>query len=307
MNNRTTILVIAATVSLVIVTAILVGQLPSSAIAASPYMDNSSGQEQIAMSDEAHWKNQTQVVKQGTLSSPGEVAGPFQVIDILPAREDGNVYVGSITFTATKPIFVAPIQTFGVANETLDSTFGDLIVFPGGPNGTLISPAIITPQYSAPIESQIPIPETYSASVPFAGNGLAVGNLNGERFLISYTLEARVYVPEIEDDVQSAVTSQPEVNGTGVSIVMGAAGLNDTAYSPNPVRISVGENVTWVNNDLDGHTVTSMNFTSGDVGVEFDSSYMGLHRTFTHQFDEEGEFDYFCMLHPNMVGKVIVE
>jgi plastocyanin len=247
------------------------------------------------------------VTKQGTMSSPGAQAGPFQVIDILPAREDGRVYVGWITFTATQPVMVAPFQTYGVANETFGTEFGDLFVFPGGPNGTLIAPALIAPQYEELPESQIPMPETYSAAVPFAGNGLAVGNLNGESFLISYTLHAVTYAPEVTNNVDSAITNQTEVNGTRVSIVPGAAFLNDTAFDPNPVTVQVGENVTWVNDDPDPHTVTSGSIGAPDAGEEFDSGYMGPNRAFSHRFDAAGEYDYFCIIHPNMVGTVVVE
>ena len=251
--------------------------------------------------------SQRVVTMQGTLSSPGAQAGPFQVIDILPAREDGRVYVGWITFTATQPVMVAPFQTYGVSNETLGIEFGDLFVFPGGPNGTLIAPALITPQYEEQAGSQIPQPETFSASVPFAGNGLAVGNLNGDSFLISYTLHAVTYIPQVTDNVESAVTNETEVEGVRVSIVPGAAFLNDTAFDPNPVTIQVGDNVTWVNDDPDPHTVTSGSIGAPDAAQEFDSGYMGPNRAFTHRFDEAGEYDYFCIIHPNMVGTVVVE
>jgi plastocyanin len=310
--SRTTFVLLGALASVIAVGAIIAQPL-SSAVAAS-YSNTNSMSEESMMSEDGTTISATsnntwggkEVVMQGTLSSPGEQSGPFQIIDILPPREDGKVYVGTISFTATSPILVAPIQTYGVANETLDPAFGDLFVFPGA-NGTVFTPAIITPEYSEQVETQIPMPETFSASVPFAGNGLSVGNLNGEPFLISYTLRATVHTAVVEDNVESAITNQTEVNGTRVSIVEGSAALNDTAFDPNPLTITVGENVTWVNDDPDSHTVTSGNISSGDAGQEFDSGFLGPHKSFTHQFDEAGEFDYFCAIHPNMVGTVIVE
>ena len=97
------------------------------------------------------------------------------------------------------------------------------------------------------------------------------------------------------------------LSGTKISIVNGSALLDDTAYDPNPVTIEAGQNVTWVNDDLDAHTVTSGACGQEDVGEEFNSGYMGPHRTFSHMFEEAGEYDYFCMIHPNMVGTVVVE
>jgi plastocyanin len=247
------------------------------------------------------------VVQQGTLSSPGPDAGPFQIIDILPAREDGRVYQGTITFTATKPVIVAPLLRYGVAEELLKSEFGDLFVFPGGPQGSLIAPALITPNYGGDVNSDIPMPRTYSASVPFTANGLSIGNLEGEQFLITYSLHATIFRPQLTDDVQSAVGQPEEVNGTKVSIVNGSALLDDMAYDPNPVTIEAGQNVTWVNDDLDPHTVTSGAFGTEEAGEQFNSGYMGPHRTFTQMFEEEGEFEYYCEIHPNMVGTVVVE
>jgi plastocyanin len=246
-------------------------------------------------------------VLQGTVSSPGPDAGPFQIIDILPVREDGRLYQGTLTFTATNRIFVAPLLRYGVADQILKPEFGDLFVFPGGPQGSLIAPALIQPDYGEGVNSEIPIPRTYSASVPFTGNGLSVGNLEGEPFIITYSLHATVFRPQLTDDVESAIGQPEEVNGTRVSIVSGSASLEDTAYDSNPVAVSAGQNVTWVNDDLDPHTVTSGTFGSEASGQVFDSGYMGPHRAFSHLFDSDGVFPYYCQIHPNMVGTVIVE
>ena len=44
-----------------------------------------------------------------------------------------------------------------------------------------------------------------------------------------------------------------------VSIVQGASTLTDDAFGPNPVQVSVGDTLTWTNDDLQLqlHTVTS--------------------------------------------------
>jgi plastocyanin len=54
------------------------------------------------------------------------------------------------------------------------------------------------------------------------------------------------------------------------------------------------------------HTVTSGTPEEGNIGTEFDSSYMAAGKTFEHAFNTAGTFDYFCTLHPFMTGKVIV-
>ena len=73
------------------------------------------------------------------------------------------------------------------------------------------------------------------------------------------------------------------------------------------MTVTAGQNVTWVNDDLDPHTVTSAVFGKDSSGEVFDSGYIGPHRTYSHVFEKEGEFQYHCEIHPNMVGTVIVE
>jgi plastocyanin len=89
-----------------------------------------------------------------------------------------------------------------------------------------------------------------------------------------------------------------------VSIVPGSSTLTDTAYQPNPVQVSVGSTVTWTNDDAQPHTATSGQNATPDG--TFDSGIMAPQATFEHTFTEAGEFPYFCLLHPNMVGTVSV-
>lgn len=92
-----------------------------------------------------------------------------------------------------------------------------------------------------------------------------------------------------------------------VSIVAGASTLTDTAFQPNPVNVKVGDTVRWTNDDNTIHTVIEGNpSTGGDVEGGFASDIMGPGVTFEHTFNQTGTFEYYCNLHPNMVGTVIV-
>jgi plastocyanin len=91
---------------------------------------------------------------------------------------------------------------------------------------------------------------------------------------------------------------------TSVSIVPGSSTLTTDAFSPNPIQVSVGTTVTWTNNDAQPHTVNAgENATPSGL---FDSPIMAPQATFEYTFTEAGEFPYFCILHPNMVGTVSV-
>ena len=96
-----------------------------------------------------------------------------------------------------------------------------------------------------------------------------------------------------------------------VIIPEGSSSLTDDAYRPNPIEVNTGDTVTWINDDLTSHTATSGNPESGSTGMfggTDDSPEIigpeGDTQSFT--FDEAGEFEYYCTLHPSMVGTVIV-
>jgi nitrite reductase (NO-forming) len=94
-----------------------------------------------------------------------------------------------------------------------------------------------------------------------------------------------------------------------VSIVSGSSSLTDTAFQPNPVEVSVGDTVTWTNDDTQPHTVVSG--ANAQPSGEFDSSpnfnpLIAPQQTFEHTFTQAGEYPYYCSLHPNMVGSVSV-
>ena len=54
------------------------------------------------------------------------------------------------------------------------------------------------------------------------------------------------------------------------------------------------------------HTATSGIPESGPDGV-FDSQILNLGDTYQFTFSEAGNFDYYCILHPWMIGTVNVE
>ena len=80
---------------------------------------------------------------------------------------------------------------------------------------------------------------------------------------------------------------------------------SNACYLPQDITINTGDTVKWDNVDNAAHTVTGGSPSDGPSGV-FDSSLLmaGLDYSFT--FDDAGNYDYFCMVHPWMVGSVTV-
>ncbi|HET7643253.1 MAG TPA: hypothetical protein VFK40_07080 [Nitrososphaeraceae archaeon] len=146
--------------------------------------------------------------QQGTITSiqdplPGHEA--HQLALILPPRDDKAIYQGTLTYTASKPTEVVILQNY--ANDTnVDNTYyGSVANAPLGDG--LVAISLLTPEYGGPI---------VSASIPFAGNALALHNIEGEPFVATYTVsgdvsEAQTYnsitPPPVAETAQAPGTS----------------------------------------------------------------------------------------------------
>jgi plastocyanin len=95
---------------------------------------------------------------------------------------------------------------------------------------------------------------------------------------------------------------------TLVSIVKGASiPTSEEPYNPSPVNIAKGTTVTWTNHDTTAHTVTEGNPSGYSPPNGFDSGILAPGGLFTHTFATAGTVQYYCTLHPTMLGEVIVK
>ena len=96
---------------------------------------------------------------------------------------------------------------------------------------------------------------------------------------------------------------------TPVSIALGSVSpgceTTNECYIPYSVSIMEHSSVTWTNDDMAVHTATSGTPEDGPDGI-FDSGLIPPGDTYTNQFNEEGMFDYYCIAHSWMTGKVEV-
>jgi plastocyanin len=99
-------------------------------------------------------------------------------------------------------------------------------------------------------------------------------------------------------------TSDAVTNANKVSMV--SSGDEGYLFVPDSIQVKVGDTVTWTNDDDTLHTVTSGSGTDENMGALFDSGMMGKGKTFEHIFTAAGEYPYFCIVHPDMIGKVFV-
>ena len=117
-----------------------------------------------------------------------------------------------------------------------------------------------------------------------------------------------VMEPEVVEEVMEPESTPVEFSGV-ISLPegSGAPGCDETneCYIPFNVSVSAGEEITWSNDDSAAHTVTSGTPAEGPDG-NFDSSLFMAGGTFSVTLDEAGEYPYFCMVHPWMIGNITV-
>jgi len=102
----------------------------------------------------------------------------------------------------------------------------------------------------------------------------------------------------------AAGTSEFFVYNTKGSYNLGCE-LDNSCFDPYISKIDIGDIVTWMNNDDAIHVVVSgdQNYGSNEL---FDSGFLKMNESFSFTFNEEGNYEYFCTLHPWMSGYVSV-
>lgn len=133
------------------------------------------------------------IVDQKTvMSQPAPVRHPGQpsheVVFALPLRDDGRIWSGTVTFTASKPI-EAEILHFYSPEEKIDSIHGEPYhaILPGNKS---IAITHLRDIVDVPIE--INGTGISSGSFSFVGNALVFHKTNGEPFTVTYTIDAKV-------------------------------------------------------------------------------------------------------------------
>jgi plastocyanin len=75
--------------------------------------------------------------------------------------------------------------------------------------------------------------------------------------------------------------------------------LDNFSFAPETTSVPVGTTVTWMNRDDVPHNIVSTDH-------QFKSPVLDTDEQFSHRFETAGTFNYFCSIHPRMVGRVVV-
>jgi len=112
------------------------------------------------------------------------------------------------------------------------------------------------------------------------------------------TVMIGVMVPSVFAPDPPAFSLDP--NGETFTVVVEIA---KESYYPADITIRIGDTVRWIN-IYENHTVTSGSPADGPSGVFDRDIRAGGYYSFT--FEDAGNYDYFCMVHPWMIGTILV-
>lgn len=108
--------------------------------------------------------------------------------------------------------------------------------------------------------------------------------------------------------LESEVTSGVKLHESTATVIIpngNNAPANTGFYIPLNLWVKKGTVVEWTNEDNVGHTIQSQD-KKGNVIPIFNSDVLQTNDKFTYKFDESGEYNYFCTIHPWRVGVITV-
>jgi len=180
-------------------------------------------------------------------------------------------------------------------------------------------PVVTAPTISKTVEKEVQVESTTSVEDKAAMESEAKAAMEAEaeaKAAMEAEAEAKAAMEaeaeakaamEAEAEAKAAMEAEPQTHVVDVPIGTSVPGCEETnaCYSPADITINVGDTVSWDNVDTAAHTVTSGSPADGPSGV-FDSSLLMASAAYAFTFEDAGNYDYFCMVHPWMVGTVSV-
>lgn len=98
----------------------------------------------------------------------------------------------------------------------------------------------------------------------------------------------------------SVTPTAAPAGSTTVTISSGASTQTTSAFGANPLTVTAGATISWLNSDNTTHTSSAdgQQWSSGDIppGGRFNLT-----------MSTTGRFTYHCQIHPNMVGTIVVQ
>jgi plastocyanin len=100
----------------------------------------------------------------------------------------------------------------------------------------------------------------------------------------------------------AAMPQGPSAGETATPAAASAAAvrIDNFNFTPPALVVAPGTTVSWTNDDDTPHNVR-------EKDGKFKSAALDTDDTFSQTFSAPGEYEYFCSIHPRMVGKIVVK
>lgn len=142
----------------------------------------------------------------------------------------------------------------------------------------------------------------FSDHTPYEAIGATAGKFHGTIAELDFTVGAGQTAAS-QATAAPAATATPAATGGGgggVTVQVVADAANGGAFKPDPIKVKAGETVTWdFVDDSASHTATAED-------TSWDSGLLSKGGTFSHKFTSPGTVKYHCLVHPQMLGSVVV-
>jgi hypothetical protein len=154
------------------------------------YLGSNDAHENYANNFNEHSEILTVVEQQTAISRPAPVSHPGQprhsVVFALPLRDDGRIWFGKVTFTASKPIEVEVLHQYE-PKEEVDTVHGEPYhaILPGNKSIAITDLRNIV---NVPIE--INGTGISSGTLEFVGSALVSHKTIGQPFTVTYSIDA---------------------------------------------------------------------------------------------------------------------
>ncbi len=140
-------------------------------------------------------------------------------------------------------------------------------------------------------------------------HGLAFSLIIAAVIIAGCTQPAAIQPPQTIPATPSTVPVQTPATPIPTPISQATVSANtitikNFAFDPQRLTVNTGSIVRWENRDNAPHRIVFIDSAGRDTDV--DSSVLSSSQSWSNRFDTPGTYDYYCKIHPEMTGTIIV-
>jgi plastocyanin len=122
------------------------------------------------------------------------------------------------------------------------------------------------------------------------------------RFFMMFALTIALTFAGAQGSIAAANDSSPAspaAKPTSAHAQTANVSIENFTFSPDTLTVHLGTKVTWTNHDDIPHLVVITKLKQKSAALDTDDTY-------TYAFTKPGKYQYYCGMHPRMVGQINV-